>query len=107
MINIANKRYDDRDFINDLNVIVDDIPSEVIEDADDLFSAVTEGLKVNNPTAFAYLKQNHKRLHKILLGVFQSFEKRHKRNFANSGDYMSYFRDKLKEWGVSSPAKLS
>lgn len=106
-LNIANKRYDDRDFINDLNELLSDIPHEAIDDADDLFSAVVTGMETNFPRMFDYFKINKNRLHKIILGAFSSWDKKHNKNFANSGDYLEYFRDKLKEWGVTSPSDLS
>lgn len=107
MINIANA-YVEKDFIKDLKTIVEDIPPEVIEDQADLFSAVFEGLKVNEPVAFKYFKDNNNKLKAVIHTVLSDYVKKyHKKNFSNSGDYIEYFRGKLQEWGVSSPSELS
>ena len=107
MINIA-KSYTEKDFLETFQAIVDDIPPDVIEDQDDLASAVFEGLKVNEPKAFKYFKDNSSKLKAVIHTVLSDYVKKyHKKNFSNSGDYMEYFRDKLQEWGVSSPSELS
>jgi hypothetical protein len=103
--NIA-KPYGDKQFMEDLQEVLNDIPTEVISDADDLFSAVVTGMQVNYPEAFRHFSKRSKQLTAVMLSAFADYIKKHHRNFHNNGDYMEYFKGKLSEWGVSSPAEL-
>ena len=110
MINIANKAYDGRDFMNDFKSVLDDIPVEVIQDEEDLIYALTTGLETNYPKAYQYFKSRKKDLIAPVLGALKEYADSHKKRFKynkNNGDYMSYFKDKLNEWGVTSPSDLS
>lgn len=110
MINIANKAYDGRDFVEDFRVVVDDIPADILEDEEDFVSAIMSGMETNFPKAYAYYKSRKKDLLVPMLGVLKDYGMRNPSKFKfnrNNGDYMSFFKDKLAEYGVSSPAELS
>lgn len=110
VINIANKAYDGKDFIDDFRTVVDDIPEEILEDEEDLASAILTGMETNFPKAYTYYKTRKKDLLIPMLGVLKDYGMRNPHKFKfnkNNGDYMAYFRDKLKEWGVDSPTDLT